>query len=481
MTLRGAGLLEPLLKDSRPSPAERRYRLKRRALLAALGGVSLGAFVPRLGIAQSGPPIKRLVLVFQPNGVIMDNWRPAGGSVSGAALGELSRSLAAFEPIKSKISVVTGLNKKSFGFDNHQQGMGGLWTGSRMLPLDELSKPAPENAALADGASIDQAVAQASKGKTRFDSLQFQVDRTSTGGLGPGWMTCIYSGPLQPMVGENSPYKMFDRVFEGFSAGTPDLAAQLRAERKSVLDRVATELTGLSSSLGTTDRQKLDQHLTHVRSIERRLVDEAPVGPSCEPAALDAKLTATKDVLANANYPEMVRLQTDIAILALGCDLTRVVSLQYSYSVSGRVFNWLGYDPPKDTRGSTDHHDHSHDWDLNDVSKNYLSDIDRWYGEQVAYLASSLNAVQDGEATLLDNTCVVWGNEIARGGHSLDDMPFLIAGGAAHGMPQGKNFDFRGSKAMHNRLLVSVGRGMGLTLDKFGTSDEGSGGLPGFV
>jgi hypothetical protein len=463
------------------SRAERRYRLKRRALLAALGGTTVGAFLPRLGIAQSAAPIKRLVLVFQPNGVIMDNWRPAGGTVAGAALGELSRSLLAFEPIKSKITVVTGLNKKSYGFDNHQQGMGGLWTGSRMLSEAELSKPAPENAALADGASIDQAVAQASRGSTRFDSLQFQVDRTSTGGLGPGWMTCIYSGPAQPMVGENSPYKMFSRVFEGFTAATPDEAVQLRAERKSVLDRVAGELSGLSTSLGKSDRAKLDQHLTHVRSIEKRLVDEAVVGPSCEPSGLGSKLMTTKDPLANANYPEMVRLQTDIAILALGCDLTRVVSLQYSYSVSGRVFNWLGYDPPKDTRGSTDHHDHSHDWDLNDVSKSYLSDIDRWYAEQVAYLASSLDAVQDGEATLLDNTCVAWGNEIARGGHSLDDMPFLIAGGAAHGMPQGKNFDFRGSKTMHNRLLVSLGRGMGLSLDEFGTSDEGSGGLPGFV
>jgi hypothetical protein len=463
------------------SPAEHRYRLKRRALLAALGGTTLGAFVPRLGIAQSSAPIKRLVLVFQPNGVIMDNWRPAGGSVAGTALGELSRSLAAFEPIKGKTTVVTGLNKKSFGFDNHQQGMGGLWTGSRMLDEAELSKPAPENAALADGPSIDQVVAQASKGSTRFDSLQFQVDRTSTGGLGPGWMTTIYSGPKQPMIGENNPYKMFDRVFEGNSSGSVDQAEQLRAERKSVLDRVATELSGLSSSLGKTDRLKLEQHLTHVRSIERRLVDEALIGPSCEPTALDAKLGTPKDPLTNANYPEMVRLQTDIAVLALGCDLTRVLSLQFSYSVSGRVFNWLGYDPPKDTRGSTDHHDHSHDWDLNDISKNYLSDIDRWYGEQVAYLASSLDAVQDGDATLLDNTCVVWGNEIARGGHSLDDMPFLVVGGAAHGMPQGKNFDFRGSKTMHNRLLVSLGRGMGLSLDKFGTSDEGSGGLPGFV
>lgn len=468
-------------RQAPPSRAERRYRLKRRALLAALGGTTVGAFLPRLGIAQSAAPIKRLVLVFQPNGVIMDNWRPAGGSVAGAALGELSRSLAAFEPVKSKITVVTGLNKKSYGFDNHQQGMGGLWTGSRMLSEAELSKPAPENAALADGASIDQAVAQASRGSTRFDSLQFQVDRTSTGGLGPGWMTSIYAGPAQPVLGENSPYKMFSRVFEGFTAATPDEAVQLRAERKSVLDRVAGELSGLSASLGKSDRAKLDQHLTHVRSIEKRLVDEAVVGPSCEPSALGSKLMTPKDPLANANYPEMVRLQTDIAILALGCDLTRVVSLQYSYSVSGRVFNWLGYDPPKDTRGSTDHHDHSHDWDLNDVSKNYLSDIDRWYGEQVAYLISSLDAVQDGEATLLDNTCVAWGNEIARGGHSLDDMPFLIAGGAAHGMPQGKNFDFRGSKTMHNRLLVSLGRGMGLSLDKFGTSDEGSGGLPGFA
>jgi hypothetical protein len=455
--------------------------LKRRALLGALGGASLGAMLPRLGIAQSAPPVKRLVLVFQPNGVIMDDWRPNGGTVAGAPLGELSRSLAAFEPIKSKISVVTGLNQKSFGFDNHQQGMGGLWTGSRMLPESELSKPAPENAALADGMSIDQAVAQAIKGSARFDSLQFQVDRTSTGGLGPGWMTGIYSGPSQPMVGENSPYEMFDRVFEGFTGATQDQAAQLRAERKSVLDRVASELNGLSSSLGQSDRMKLDQHLTHVRSIERRLVDEAVLGPSCEPSVLGTKLGTPKDPLTNANYPEMVRLQTDIAILALSCDLTRVLSLQYSYSVSGRVFNWLGYDAPKSTRGATDHHDHSHDWDLTDVSKSYLSDIDRWYGQQVAYLASALDALPDGEATLLDNTCLVWGNELARGGHSLDDMPFLVAGGAAHGMPQGKNFDFRGTKTMHNRLLVSLGRGMGLELDRFGTSDNGSGGLPGFA
>jgi hypothetical protein len=422
-----------------------------------------------------------LVLVFQPNGVIMDNWRPPGGSAAGAPLGELSRSLASFEPVKGKVSVVTGLNMKSLGFDNHQQGMGGLWTGSRMLPETELAKPAPENAALADGMSIDQAVAQASKGATRFDSLQFQVDRTSTGGLGPGWMTGIYAGPSQPMLGENNPYKMFDRIFEGFAAGSADAQAQLRAERKSVLDRVATELTALSGTLGASDRQKLDAHLTHVRSIERRLVDEAIAGPSCDPSGLATSLSDEKDPLQNANYPLMVRLQTDIALLALRCDLTRVLSLQFSYSVSGRTFSWLGYDPPKDLRGSTTHHEHSHDWDLTEVSKSYLSDIDRWYAEQVAYLVASLDAVEDGDATLLDNTCVVWGNELARGGHTLSDMPFLVAGGATHGMPQGKNFDFRDTKTMHNRLLVSLGRGMGLNLDKFGTTDAGSGGLPGFV
>jgi hypothetical protein len=461
--------------------AERRFSLKRRALLAALGAGSIGPFLPRLVTAQDVAPIKRLVLVFQPNGVIMDTWRPAGGTLVGAPLGEMSRSLAAFEPIKSKVSVVTGLNMKSLGFDNHQQGMGGLWTGSRMLPETELAKPAPENAALANGPSIDQVVAQASKGTTRFDSLQFQVDRTSTGGLGPGWMTGIYAGDSQPILGENNPYKMFDRIFEGFVGGSDEAIAQLRAERKSVLDRVALELGEVSSTLGKSDRQKLESHLTHVRSIEKRLVDDAVVGPACEPDELAAALADEKDPLANANYPQMVRLQTDIALLALRCDLTRVLSLQLSYSVSGRTFDWLGYAPPKDLRGSTAHHEHSHDWDVTEVSKNHLSDIDRWYAEQVAYLVTSLNEVQDGSVTLLDNTCVVWGNEIARGGHQLSDMPFLLAGGATHGMPQGKNFDFRDSKTMHNRLLVSLGRGMGLTLDEFGTTDEGSGGLPGFA
>ncbi len=472
----------PLLEQAAAtSLSAKKFRLKRRALLGVLGATALGPFVPRLSTAQNAAPIKRMILVFQPNGVIMDNWRPAGGTPAGAPLGPLSRSLAAFEAIKSKLSVVTGLDMTMPGFDNHQQGMGGLWTGSRMLPEEELAKPAGENAALAAGLSIDQAVAQATKGATRFDSLQFQVDRTSTGGLGPGWMTGIYSAPLQPVVGENNPYKMFDRVFEGFAGTNQEEIVQLRAERKSVLDRVATELAALSATMGKTDRLKLDQHLEHVRSIERRLVDEAVVGPSCEPMKLSAALADEKDPLANANYPAMVRLQTDIAMLALRCDLTRVLSLQYSYSVSGRVFDWLGYEPPKDTRGATDHHEHSHDWDLTEVSKNFLSDIDRWYAEQVAYLATSLDAVEDGGATLLDNTCIVFGNEMARGGHTLNDMPFLIAGGAAHGMPQGKNFDFRDTKTMHNRLLVSMGRGMGLTLDKFGTTDTSSGGLPGFV
>lgn len=461
--------------------SQARFRVKRRALLAALGASSLGGFLPRLGIAQAATPIKRLVLVFQPNGVIMDTWRPPSGTPAGAPIGQLSRTLAAFEPVKSKIAVITGLDQRSYGADNHQQGMGGLWTGSRMGPESELSKPAPENGALADGMSIDQAVAQANVGKTRFDSLQFQVDRLTTGGLGPGWMTGIYSGPSQPMLGENNPYEMFDRIFEGVGSvgvGMSDQGAQLRAERKSVLDRVATELTALTGTLGATDRLKLDQHLTHVRSIERRLVDGSVMGASCEPTSLDAALADEKEPLDNDNYPAMVRLHTDIAMLALRCDLTRVLSLQFSFSVSGINFKWV---ESGSSGAGRDHHEHSHDWDTVEASTTHLSDIDRWYAEQVAYLAQSLDAVQDGEATLLDNTCIVWGNEIARGGHTLDDMPFLVAGGAAHGMPQGKVFDFQGTDTLHNRLLVSLGRGMGLELDRFGTGDESSGGLPGFV
>ena len=377
---------------------------------------------------------------------------------------------------------MTGLNKKSYGFDNHQQGMGGLWTGSRMLPEAELSKPAPENAALADGASIDQAVAQATKGSTRFDSLQFQVDRTSTGGLGPGWMTGIYSGPAQPILGENSPYKMFNRVFEGFTAATPDEAVQRRAERKSVLDRVAGELSGLSTSLGKSDRAKLDQHLTHVRSIEKRLVDEAVVGPSCEPNALGSKLTTPKDPLANANYPEMVRLQTDIAMLGLG--------LRFDARRESSVLV-LGQRPRLQLARLRSAQKHAR----RDRPPRPLARLG---------LERRVQELPVGHRSLVRRAGRVPGQLAGRGagrrGHPARQHLRRLGQRDRARRPLARRYavlDRRRRRARHaarQELRLSrqqdpaqpaawsrSGRGMGLTLDKFGTSDEGSGGLPGFV
>jgi hypothetical protein len=407
----------------------------------------------------------------------MNDWRPVGATAQGAPLGTLSRSLASFEAMKSKISVVTGLNMVTASGDPHLTGMTGLWTGSKATPDSELVKTAPENGALADGISIDQAVAQAFAGTTRFNSIKFHAAATTSNGLGPGWLTNSYAGPGRPIFGESNPFTLFDSLFEGLEGIDQNTVGQIRAERRSVLDLVTSDIQRASSLLGESDRYRLELHLEHLRSIESRLSSDVELSAACDSGPFVGQRDDAFMALVNNNYPRLVRLHTDLALLALRCDLTRVVNLQFGTSVAGQVYNWFNYTPPQDTRGDTGHHGHSHDWNLTTVSSNYLRDIDRWYAEQIAYLVTELDAMDDGEGTMLDNSLLVWGNEIARGDHSHIDHPFLVAGGASGFLKMGRNYDFRGTGLEHHRLLVSMGNAMGLSLNTFGTLDESSGGL----
>lgn len=452
-------------------------RLNRRAIMGLLSGAAVAPWLPRLGQAQNATPQKRLVLCFQANGVIMDNWRPAGGTPEGAPLGEMSRSLAAFAPLRDKISVITGIDMPTPPGDSHLTGMGTLWTGCKMTPEEDLSKTAPENGALADGISIDYAVAAQTEFAARFNALKFHAGETTSNGLGPGWLTNSYSGPGQPVFGQSNPFALFDQIFEGFVGVDAGEAARLRSERQSVLDRITGDLNRLHPVMGSTDRRKVEQHLEHVRSIETRLTDDTELAAICDPATFVGGTADDFQALENDNFPSLVRLHTDLAVLALRCDLTRVLNMQWSVSVAGQTFNWFDYEPPTNTRGFRGHHEHSHDWDLNDVSRNYLSDIDRWYAEQVHYFVSQLDAMEEGDGTMLDNSLFVWGNEIARGNHTHVDMPFLVAGGASGALKMGRNYDLRGTGLLHNRLLVSIGRAMGLEIDTFGTMDNATGGL----
>jgi hypothetical protein len=464
----------------------------RRSMLGALSALTFTPFIPATLEAQALPRRKRLLLFFSPNGVIMDQWRPPGGTAAGVPLATMSDALVSLDAWKTKINVMTGLSTNSIGTDNHQQGNAGLWTGSQVVPTTETSKPAPENNALPDGISIDQAIAKVVGSLTARPSLELGVGPVTSGGLGPGWMNVSYAEPFDSLgrasikPPDTDPKSVFDRVFAGYSGTDTQTLAQIRAERKSVLDLVTSQVQGLGQSLGAGDRVKLEAHLSGVRDLERAL-EATTVTASCDPSALQQRAATRPQPTSSANFPTIVRLQTELAVLALKCDITRVITLRVSNSVGGQVHNWVepSGQAPANTRGFRDHHEHSHDWEL-PVSRDHLHKIDRWYAEQFAYLLGIMNAIAEDGATLLDNSLIVWGNEIARGAHQLDDVPFIVAGNAGGFIKTGLNLDYGGrpnvpgprkAGPQHNRLLVTIGQAMGLPLETFGTLDKGTGPL----
>jgi hypothetical protein len=211
----------------------------------------------------------------------------------------------------------------------------------------------------------------------------------------------------------------------------------------------------LGPRLGADDKAKLDAHLANVRDLEVRL---AASGAVCTlptaPAAIDYK--------ANANFPAVGKLQMDLLVAALACDLTRVGTIQWEQSVGNVRFTWVD---PAITRG---HHDMSHDGDSLTDTLEQLTQINAWYAQQLNYLLGALDAAKDPDgSSMLDNTLVIWVNELSRGNvHSHDKMPYVLAGGAGGALRTGRFLTYKGDS--HSNLLVSCMNAMGVPGTRFG-------------
>jgi len=234
---------------------------------------------------------------------------------------------------------------------------------------------------------------------------------------------------------------------------------RLQAQRKSVLDAVTQSYAKLNPRLGTADKAKLDQHLGNIRDLEVRLTATATAGPSCvKPAA-----PATLDYMNNANFPTVGKLQMDLLVMAMACDLTRVGSIQWEQSVGETRFTWVD---PAITRG---HHDMSHDGDTVTDTLEQLTKINTWYAQQLNYLLNALKSAKEADgSSMLDNTLLIWCNELSRGNvHSHDHMPFVLAGGAGGALRTGRFLSYAKS-VPHNNLLVSCMNLMGVAGTTFG-------------
>jgi hypothetical protein len=430
------------------------HAFNRRELLVRLG-VSAAAlpFVTNLpGVARAaGSPAtagrkRRMVIFFTPNGIVpKDFWPDTEGP-----LDKLKACLEPLNPFKDQILTLHGVCDKVRGDgDAHMRGMGCLLTGVELFP-GNIQGGSDTPAGWAKGHSIDQEIKnhlqKDPSTRTRFGSLEFGVmvpERADT------WTRMVYTGANKPVAPLDNPYQMFNKLYG---------QAKDRAAVASVLDGVSKDLKTLSGKLGSEDRRLLQEHAELVREMEKEIREQQVVegGKAGHPVPqLEPGVRADNDQM-----PKLSRMQIDLMVASMMADFARVFSFQYTNSVGMARMRWLGI-----TEG---HHELSHEPDSNTGAMDKLVKINNWFSGEIAYFLKRLKETPEpgGPGSLLDNTLVVWTNELGKGSsHTLDDIPFVLMGGGLD-FKMGRALKYK--KVPHNRLMMALAHGFGNELKSFG-------------
>jgi hypothetical protein len=432
----------------------------RREVLRKLG-IGAAAMPLLWNLPSLGSPLpqgrkRRLVVMFSPNGVVPSTFWPD----EEGELKSFKPSLQPLEPYRQKTLVLHGVCDKIRGDgDSHMRGIGCLLTGVELLP-GNIQGGSDTPAGWANGLSIDQEIKNYLQKdpatRTRFGSLEFGVlvpNRADT------WTRMVYAGANKPLPPISNPYQMFNRLYG---------SVKDRESLRSVMDDLQEDLRAVGSRLSSEDRQLLKEHATFVREIEQELRGS---GKSDEHAAPRIEQGVKED---NDEMPRISRLQIELMVNAFRCDFARVATLQQTNSVGGARMRWLDI--------HEGHHELSHNPDNDKASQDKLTRINRWYCEQVAYLAKRLAETPEpgGDGSLLDNTLILWTNELGKGNsHTLDNIPMVLVGGGLD-FHMGRSLKYR--KEPHNRLLLALAHAMGHEIKTFGNRDYcGAGPLTGLV
>ena len=296
---------------------------------------------------------------------------------------------------------------------------------------------------------------------TRFASIEIGCEGGRDSGQCDHGYSCAYQvnlswrGESSPAAKEVDPRLVFDRLFGDRVRGEPDPSAARRERRdRGLLDFVAEDARRLRDRLGVADRRKLEEYLTGVREIERRIDDARPMievgqGSLPRPAGIPG------------DYREHLRLMGDLLVLAFRADLTRVATFVFANDGSNRSYGAIGV--------PEGHHDLSHHG-RDDAKYAKIRAINRFHVEQFAYLIGRLKEAREGEGTLLDHSMVVYGSGISDGNaHSHEDLPILLAGRGNGTLRPGRHVRLPGETPLTNLHLSMLDR-MGVPAGSFGDS-----------
>ena len=353
----------------------------------------------------------RFVFWFNGNGIPERYWIPREIGVDY----ELTPCLAPLASVRDDVHVVSGIDNPNARVtapgNTHHKSMSALVSGT------------PYTGRGAGGASIDQVIAGAMRGESRFRSLQVGVCQESHGEN--IHRNLSWAGADRALPPEMIPHNLFDRLF-----GVRDQSWISR--KKSVLDTVREDLASLEPSLDQPDRHRLDEHLTSVREVERAIASL--------PSDYGKKIKEPEDVADLTDYPRIAKIQSDLVAHALASGQTRVVSYMLTKCQSLVRLPWLGYTRLR-------HHDYTHTNADSPEGQRTMRDICRWHVEEFAYFIGRLKSIPEGSGTLLDNTCVVFAHEHAEANPHKDNGLALILAGHAGGMKTG----------MHSKMRHTIG------------------------
>jgi len=431
-------------------------QISRRTVLRGAGAAValplLDAMIPAFAPAATTTPVKRFGVVYHPNGVIYDKWLPTGAGSNF----ELSPTLKGLEPFKDKLIVVTGLfsdpaEPYGDGGGDHSRACGSYLTGVHVKKSDSIV----ENAV-----SMDQIVAKAFESETQLSSLQMTADENSLLGSCDLGYSCAYSAtvswltPTLPLMAENNPRVLFERMF-GASDSTYSRvrAARLKQDR-SLLDSVNDRVSQLQRKLGTADNRKMDDYLTALRDVERR-IQKAEEQSSKE----------LPDVHQPAgipdNFVDQVRLLYDLQLLAYQSDLTRVITFLYGREQTGRPYPQIGVPEP--------HHPLTHH--QNDpVKMEKCTRIQRHHIELFTEYLGKLRNTPDGDGSLLDHVILLYGSGISNSDrHSHGPLPTFLVGGGAGTLKGGRHLIYPEHTPLTNLQLTLLNK-LGVPAEKLGDS-----------
>lgn len=431
----------------------------RRRFLRGFGTVlalpALESLLPRPARATAAKPPVRMAFLYVPNGVHMADWTPTRQGTGW----ELPYILQPLAGVRDKISVLSGLTHDKArpngdGPGDHARAAAAVLTGSQ---------PRKTNGAdIYVGVSVDQLAAQRIGAATRFRSLELGIDRSAQAGNCDSGYSCAYSSniswssPTTPVAKETNPRLVFDRLFGAGPAAERSAAEAKRdRQRRSVLDAVLADARALDAQLSGHDRAKLDEYLTSVREIERRLLAVELGGAAELPGA-------ERPPGAPGSFGDHVTLMGDMLALAFQADQTRIATLMFANEGSNRSYPEVGV--------AEGHHNVSHH--QGDPAKQQaIRDINRYHTTLLARLLERLDGVQEADgSTLLDNTVLCYCSAISDGNrHNHDELPVLLAGRAGGALRTGQHLVYPQNTPMCNLFLAMLDC-VGVHEERFGDS-----------